>query len=74
MQIKSIRIRLGWTQKKMADYVGVRSREIIRWEKGQNKPCRLAQRQIERLFQEWEFLSFKPKESLGNKIRRLFRI
>lgn len=50
--IKDLRKRVGMTQKRMADYLGVAEFTIRRWETGESKPSRLAQRQLHRLHRE----------------------
>lgn len=47
--IKQIRKRLGFTQKELADLVGVDQVSVNRWENGKRRPSKLAVRNLERL-------------------------
>lgn len=53
-QIKTLRERLGWTQRGMADYLGVNQNTVNRWENGQCKPMPLCLRALQRLAREQE--------------------
>lgn len=48
-QIKQIRKRLSFTQKQLAELIGVDQVSVNRWENGKRKPSKLAVRQLERL-------------------------
>ena len=47
--IKEIRKRLRYTQKELAEDVGVDQVTVNRWENGARRPSKLAVRQLERL-------------------------
>ena len=47
--IKGIRKRLGFTQKQLAELIGVDQVSVNRWENNKRKPSKLALRQLERL-------------------------
>jgi len=49
MDIKDLRKKLKMTQQQLADVLGVDNFTISRWERHENKPSRLAQRQLARL-------------------------
>jgi len=54
-KLKELRKRRGWSQEDLAHEVGVSLSTIQRWErKVTNRPFRLAQRELRRLFQESE--------------------
>ena len=48
-EIKALRKKLKLTQEDMARLLGVRVRQVARWESGDSKPSRLAQQAISRL-------------------------
>ena len=50
MDIKSLRIGLGMTQKEMAEKIGVAEFTVRRWESGISKPSPMALKVIEALF------------------------
>jgi len=47
--IKEIRIRLGYTQKQMAELLEVDQVTVNRWENGKAIPRRVSKRQLDRL-------------------------
>jgi len=49
MNIKELRKKLHMTQQQLADELGVDNFTISRWERDENKPSRLALRQLARL-------------------------
>jgi putative transcriptional regulator len=61
MRIKLMRKDLGLTQKELAHRLGVSFTSVNRWENGQTKPSKLAQRQIDLLCKENE----KLQDALG---------
>jgi len=52
MEIKEIRQRLGLTQEKLAQRLGVSCYTVRRWETGKFKPSPLAQKAIDDLLRE----------------------
>jgi len=54
MDIKKLRKRLGMSQGELAEALGVERITVIRWESGDNKPSKLAQRQLARLERKGE--------------------
>ncbi|MBA7642110.1 hypothetical protein ES703_49796 [subsurface metagenome] len=52
MDIKEIRQRLGLTQEKLAQRLGVSCYTVRRWETGKVKPSPLAQKAIDDLLRE----------------------
>lgn len=48
-QIRALRIRLGLTQKKFADKLGVALNSLNRWENDKSKPSYLAMDRIKKL-------------------------
>lgn len=49
IEVLKIRKRLGFTQKELAELIGVDQVSVNRWEKGKRKPSKLAIRQLESL-------------------------
>ena len=47
--IREIRKRLGFTQKQLAELIGVDQVSVNRWENNKRRPSKLALRQLERL-------------------------
>lgn len=52
-QIKAFRLRMGMTQEKLAELLGVRHATLNRWEKGHAKPSPLALKRLEEYDTEW---------------------
>ena len=48
-EIKQIREKLGWTQKELADHLGVTGTSVYKWEAGRSKPHRVFAAKIEEL-------------------------
>lgn len=48
-EIRNLRKRLGLTQKELAARVRVDAITVSRWERGEQRPSKLAQRQLKRL-------------------------
>ena len=48
-EIKTMRIALGLSQKELADKLGVDAITVSRWERNEQKPSSLAQKQLARL-------------------------
>lgn len=49
-KIKAVRVALGWTQREMADHLGVSIPTISGWERGLNGPCcRWMLKELERI-------------------------
>ncbi len=48
-EIRNLRKRLGLTQKELAARVRVDAITVSRWESGEQRPSKLAQRQLKRL-------------------------
>ena len=44
--MKELRTSLNWTKQELADYLGVNSRTIRRWESGESRPSPLAMKGI----------------------------
>lgn len=53
--IKSLRKKLGFSQEELAQKLGVSFTSVNRWENQQTKPSKLARRQIEALFKEFDY-------------------
>lgn len=47
--VKHIRKRMGFTQKELAEKIGVDQVTVNRWENNKRRPSKLACRQLERL-------------------------
>jgi len=47
--IKDLRKRANMTQQELADYLEVAKDTVSRWERGEQRASRLAQRQLQRL-------------------------
>ena len=54
MDIKELRMKLGWSREKMAAELGVSFGTIRNWESGKNNPSRLAEEKIKDLIKEKE--------------------
>jgi len=52
MDIKALRSKLALTQEELAHKLGVSWGTIARWESGQGKPSKLAQRAVKKLMEE----------------------
>ena len=39
-EVRDLRVRLGWTQQKLADHLGVASKTVMRWESERFNPLR----------------------------------
>ena len=61
MDIKQVRLGLGWSQKRLADYLGVDYHTIGNWEAGRTEPPRLAVEKIEQLTKKGWFSGFIDK-------------
>lgn len=51
-EIRTLRKRLGWSQKRLGDELGVHWVSVNRWENGKAHPSRLAQHRLEELKQK----------------------
>ena len=49
MNIKELRLKLGLSQERFAQKLGVSLSSVTRWERGISKPSQLAQRRLDRL-------------------------
>ena len=49
MNVKELRESMGLTQQEMSEELGVTLRTLSRWETGESKPSRMAQRLIDRV-------------------------
>lgn len=47
--IREIRDLLGWSQRKLADHIGVDVMTVSRWERGNNEPKGASLKALERL-------------------------
>jgi len=47
--MKELRKSLNWSKQELADYLGVNSRTVRRWESGESRPSHLAMRGILKL-------------------------
>jgi DNA-binding XRE family transcriptional regulator len=63
LSILSLRERLGWTQKQLAEYLGVSYASVNRWENGRAKPLPIIYRAINELEEE----SYKKKFREGSR-------
>jgi len=52
VDVKALRLKLGFTQEQLAQQLGVSWGTVARWEAGRSKPSRLALKAIENLTQE----------------------
>ena len=52
MDVKALRLKLGFTQEQLAQQLGVSWGTVARWEAGRSKPSRLALKAIVNLTQE----------------------
>ena len=69
-EIRELRKRLGWTQEKLGDYIGVHNSTISRWENGKRKPRKKSAYELGDL--EWYYertYAFNPKPSLLTRIK-----
>lgn len=48
-EIKQLRVRLGWTQERLAHELGVSWTTVNRWENGKAKPSPLAEERLKTL-------------------------
>ena len=48
-EIREIRDVLGWSQRKLADHIGVDVMTVSRWERGKNEPKGASLKALERL-------------------------
>lgn len=48
-EIKQLRSKLGWSQKKLSDHIGVEVMTVSRWERGLNQPKGATLKALERL-------------------------
>jgi DNA-binding transcriptional regulator YiaG len=48
-EVKSIRAALGWSQRKVADDIGVDVMSVSRWERGVNEPKGASLKALQRL-------------------------
>ena len=50
--IRRVRVNLGMSQKSFADLLGVRRRQVLRWETGQQKPSWRVEQKVQKLLAE----------------------
>lgn len=50
-RVREVRRKLGWTQQRLAEELGVTFQTVNRWENGKHKPSNLALKQ----FEDFEF-------------------